>query len=425
VRVVGINLQAVSIATAATLLAVLPLGGCGRTGLDESASFGGGSSGAAGHAGGGTSGNGGQGGPSEPVSGGGSGGGHAGDTGGETSGNSGHAGSSTAVGAAGAGTQPAVCGEGMVECINASQARVCSGGAWGTPVWCPRGCSQGVCAECVPGTASCVSSSTLQVCNASGTFDAVECDGMCAGNACVACVEGSTRCSVVNVRGTCKGITGPNECPEDLNPHPAQQICQGGDWTVVNYACEFVCDGTACGQKPKMVFVTSDTFVGGSLGGLAGADARCTKLAAGANLPPGPYLAWLSDSTGSPASRFPKDVGPYVLVDGTIVANNWIELTADGRLFHPLDLTQTGGTPPTVTNACGLDLDTSVWSNTGYDGNIFSPDFSCGNWSDPMARNAAWGLMDGGNDWSNGCSLSDVAPALACGSAAPLYCFQQ
>jgi hypothetical protein len=360
-----IHLPAVSIPTSATLLAVLALAACGRTGLDEPVSVGGGGGGA----------------------------------GGGTSGSGGHAGASPDAAAAGTGAQPAACGVGTAECVNASQVRICSDGAWGTPFTCPQGCIKGVCAECAPGTASCVSSTALQVCNGSGILlDAVPCPGMCAGDACVGCSEGSTRCA----------------------SHEAQQTCKGGNWTVAT-DCPFVCVGTACGQNPRTVFVTSDTFVGGSLGGLAGADARCTKWAAGVNLPPGPYLAWLSDATGSPVSRFPEDVGPYVLTDGTVVANNWSDLTS-GKLRHVIDRTQMGNSPPPSTGGCAGQ---TVWSNTSLNGTIKNPAFSCGDWSDPMARNAAWGNATSLTAWTDSCTVSGADPALACLSSASLYCFQQ
>ena len=72
------------------------------------------------------------------------------------------------------------------------------------------------------------------------------------------------------------------------------------------------------------------------------------SIANAANLP-GTFLAWLSDDTGSPATRFSQDGGPYQLVDGSIVANNWSDLTT-GNAQVLIDETETGGVPP----ACGL-----------------------------------------------------------------------
>lgn len=62
----------------------------------------------------------------------------------------------------------------------------------------------------------------------------------------------------------------------------------------------------------KTVFVTSQTYTG-NLGGLAGADAQCNLLAKAAGLE-GSYLAWLSDATESPSTRFNAyEYNTYVL----------------------------------------------------------------------------------------------------------------
>src|SRR5262245_41660475 len=67
----------------------------------------------------------------------------------------------------------------------------------------------------------------------------------------------------------------------------------------------------------KRMFVTSTTYQGGNLGGLAGADAKCADRAAAAGLT-GAYKAWLSDSHKSAASRLTHSVGSYSLIDGTV-----------------------------------------------------------------------------------------------------------
>ncbi len=67
-------------------------------------------------------------------------------------------------------------------------------------------------------------------------------------------------------------------------------------------------------QHAKTVFVTSATFKS-NLGGLAGADDKCQAEAddAASIVPSGIYLAWLSDGTDSPDTRFTKSSHPYVL----------------------------------------------------------------------------------------------------------------
>src|SRR5262245_31188313 len=75
------------------------------------------------------------------------------------------------------------------------------------------------------------------------------------------------------------------------------------------------------------IFVTSKVYVGGLLGGLDGADAKCNERAAAAGLPR-TYKAWLSTLTDSPSSRMTHLVGKYTLVDGTLVASGWDDLVS-------------------------------------------------------------------------------------------------
>ncbi len=87
--------------------------------------------------------------------------------------------------------------------------------------------------------------------------------------------------------------------------------------------------------KEKTVFVTSITF-DGNTGGLAGADEKCQADAdrPASIVPEGTYLAWLSDGTDSPDTRFTKSSHPYILPDGTMIAEDSADLT-DGSLLQP------------------------------------------------------------------------------------------
>jgi hypothetical protein len=60
----------------------------------------------------------------------------------------------------------------------------------------------------------------------------------------------------------------------------------------------------------RFAFVSGTKFTG-ALGGLIGADQQCAALAGAAGLS-GTYRAWLSDDTGSPATRFTPSTVPYV-----------------------------------------------------------------------------------------------------------------
>jgi hypothetical protein len=170
-------------------------------------------------------------------------------------------------------------------------------------------------------------------------------------------------------------------------------------------------------QTSKTVFVTS-TLYNGDLGGLAGADAKCQARAEAAGVA-GNYKAWLSDATGSPATRFAPSAVPYTLVDGTVIANNWADLI-DGNLVAKISKTELGGAVPVGNTVCGGGGFPTVWSNTTASGALRSAGGSCANWTSLGAQGAAWGnagLSTSG--WSDWCSGGE------CSSKSPIYCFQQ
>jgi hypothetical protein len=331
-------------------------------------------------------------------------GGAASDTGSGLAGTFGAAGEVGTGGTVGAaGTTPAACVEGTKSCADARTAAICSGGII-QGFSCPSGCFDGVCAECVPGRTACETEKTVHACGPNGIWrPARACDHICVDGACGACVEGATRCA----------------SPE------RQQTCKGGEWTAET-ECEFVCVGDRCGKDVRHVFATSQAFVGGELGGLSGADDMCRTLAINAGLV-GSYFSWLSDDTGAPATRFTKDGGPYTLVDGTVVANNWTDLTA-GMLRHPIDLNEMGGPP-----AQSPDLVTSfaVWTNTkatGVISTIYPGGGSCGQWSDRMGTTIVFGSFEfATGNWSElaGGGTDPGATPVLCTVPAALYCFEQ
>lgn len=126
----------------------------------------------------------------------------------------------------------------------------------------------------------------------------------------------------------------------------------------------------------KRVFISS-VFFDGDFGGLDGADAACQDLSIRAGLP-GKYRAWLSDSTGSPVSRFTHSTTPYMLVDGTIIAENWADLV-DGQLNDAIYLQEDGSPSPAISSLLG-----QVWTSTDEAGSLNTAgggDFHCENWS--------------------------------------------
>jgi hypothetical protein len=173
----------------------------------------------------------------------------------------------------------------------------------------------------------------------------------------------------------------------------------------------------------KRVFATANRY-DGAFGGVFGADAVCQSDAAAAGLS-GTYRAWISDASSGPANRFVRSNSePYVLVDGTVVANNWADLT-DGTIQAPIDLdeygnavtysftysfTRTDGTPGLFGNAAedcyGEDCHCRGWTTTATQGNPI-----------PGSVVSRVGFTD--DDWTDYSFLN------ACGGSYGLYCFEQ
>jgi hypothetical protein len=170
------------------------------------------------------------------------------------------------------------------------------------------------------------------------------------------------------------------------------------------------------GDGSCTVFVTSETFPNGNLGGLEAADTECNSLASSANLS-GEYKAWLSDSGAgeSPTTRF-STVGmrvPYVLANAakTRVADSWAALT-DGSLDAAISVDELGASPEVVASG-------NVWTGTLGSGVPGGAD--CFGWTA--------GGPGGGFGYVGVLALSDVRWTLVglaqCTQAQHLYCFEQ
>lgn len=109
----------------------------------------------------------------------------------------------------------------------------------------------------------------------------------------------------------------------------------------------------------KKVFLTSQTYTG-NLGGLSGADEKCQMLASTAGLP-GNYMAWLSDGSVSPTTRFTQVGGRYILTNNVVVAYSWADLTDGSIKYINID----ENTSEVVEGAY-------VWTNTKTDGDLYS-----------------------------------------------------
>lgn len=205
--------------------------------------------------------------------------------------------------------------------------------------------------------------------------------------------QGPSQCGTGG--GICQN-TGCSGCNAN-RPCPTGQCCTG--------------DGT-CGECK--VFASS-TMGPGDIGGLAGADAECQRLATAAGLP-GTYKAWLSSANTSVASRFTKATAPYRLPGGETVAASWAELTSGNPLSHAIDQTEDGA-DVSGTNANAFRAWTNTTGNGGAGG--ADPNGSCANWtSDEAAPTGNFGKTTSTTQWTAG-------EFQQCPATARLYCFQQ
>ena len=158
--------------------------------------------------------------------------------------------------------------------------------------------------------------------------------------------------------------------------------------------------------QPNIVFVTSSTVVGGSLGSLKGADNICQSRAEAARLPLNKYTAWLSTSSVKAIDRLGSARG-WVRVDGKPFANEIKEIV-EGIILHPLVVDEMG-------NNIGFPGGGRVWTGTNADGTVRS-DGTCHDWT----STATIGLT------GNFTSVSDVftsSEISSCNNASHLYCF--
>jgi len=172
------------------------------------------------------------------------------------------------------------------------------------------------------------------------------------------------------------------------------------------------------------VFVTSQTFMG-ALGGPSGADQHCNNAAAAAGLP-GDYMAWLSSATLDARSRVVGHQGdPYVLVDGTVVAEGFSAfdtLVGDldhEYLSHPIDLDEHGMSPLRGTACPSLPNGTPVWTGT-VAGGTWDTGATCEDWTsaETEMERAVGNATEIDSFWTFWCSSAN------CGETASLYCFQ-
>ncbi|HEY0138219.1 MAG TPA: DUF4215 domain-containing protein [Nannocystis sp.] len=183
--------------------------------------------------------------------------------------------------------------------------------------------------------------------------------------------------------------------------------CDDGN-LVADDGCNALC------KRDRQVFVSSEPgFFGGMLQGLKGADNYCVSRAAQAGFAHFlKFKAFLSDSKTDAVDRLFAGEGRYVLVDGTVVADNWQALLTE-PLQHPIELTELGEV-----------LHRAVWTGTRYgDGRAVPGSTHCDGWtSEDPDEQASFGISDEVDvNWTQ----SQYFNPGSCGSMYAIYCIEQ
>ena len=174
---------------------------------------------------------------------------------------------------------------------------------------------------------------------------------------------------------------------------------------------------------------------GANLGGLAGADAHCQKLAAAAGSTGRTWRAYLSTSaSGSDKAVHARDrigAGPWVNAKGVKVADSVADLHSDNnRLSKENSITETGE----VVNGRGDTPNRhDILTGSQLDGTAFADgaDHTCSNWTSSGEGSAQVGHHDRQGGGQNPTSWNSAHPSRGCsqenlrgtGGDGLFYCF--
>ncbi len=195
---------------------------------------------------------------------------------------------------------------------------------------------------------------------------------------------------------------------------------------------------------PMGFFVTSSNpGKGGDLGGLAGADAHCQKLAAAAGAGSRTWRAYLSISPTRAAGTTPAGAathardrigaGPWFNAKGALIARNVAHLHDGNNISKETALDERGGVVKGVGDAAPIEHDMLTGSRS--DGTAFSwhSDTTCRAWTSSTDGSAIVGHHDrlGPNtdNWSKSWNFSHYSAGCSqealprTGGSGRFYCF--
>lgn len=318
-------------------------------------------------------------------------------------GSSGDAGSDGDSGSSGLPEETGLCGDGVL----GGPAELCDDGAQnGDYGKCNENCT-GLGPHCGDGAVS-----GPEACDDANVDDSDACTSECVTAACGdGVVQPGTEACDDGRNGDqddgCTDACSLPACGDGFVQTSLGEACDDGDPDVED-GCEPDCSATT-----KTVFVTSQKLQG-DFAGVLNADQFCQSAANFAGLP-GIYMAWLSDGNLRPASRFVASEYPYTLVDGSVVADDLIDLV-DGVLDHAINVDELGLTAPEKTYA---------WTGVKADG--YTSSIGCDKWTATKSDMGQWpnslyGLV--GDAWQTNDDWSERTPS-NCISSLSMYCFEQ
>jgi hypothetical protein len=186
-------------------------------------------------------------------------------------------------------------------------------------------------------------------------------------------------------------------------------------------------------------FVTSETSTTGNLGGLAGADATCQRLATSAGYGSRQWRAYLSverDPANNNQPTHAKDrigSGPWYNTALALVANNLTELHARAGAAT-IFLDERGQMINGQWTGSPVPNQHDILTGSNGDGTVATPALTCADWTSSAADVAARvGHSDGmgqnqsttppNNSWNSAHASQSCADTAPRGGAGRFYCF--
>ena len=202
-------------------------------------------------------------------------------------------------------------------------------------------------------------------------------------------------------------------------------------------ACAPMSSTSQSSMSPMSFFVTSvNPGKGGDLGGLAGADAHCQRLATSANAGGKTWRAYLSSATPAVNARDRIGRGPWQNGKGVVVATSLDDLhSANNKMSKQNSLNEKGEVVPGRGDPVNMH---DILTGSRPDGTLApaeaGKDTTCGNWTQSTGGSAFVGHNDrtGTNpnpvanvSWnsSHGTPGCDMESLKRVGGAGLFYCF--